>query len=159
MVTFIAVYHSGLVITNLIDNYEFVGMKKETFLSNEFPTLENLVVLVRERMGWMDEGWKICFEGRIDIGSSNDPRMKTMSLVCNEKEWSTYVGVVIKSEIHGIELVARMVARNDVGDESSRSLTLSEAVDEQDIDCGVVLTQPSQETQDDTDVDDPPPIH
>jgi hypothetical protein len=56
MATFIAVYHSGLVITNLIDNYEFVGMKKETFLSNEFPTLENLVVLVRERMGWMDEG-------------------------------------------------------------------------------------------------------
>jgi hypothetical protein len=33
-----------------------------------------------------------------------------MSLVCNEKEWTTYVKVMTKSEIRGIELVARMVA-------------------------------------------------
>jgi hypothetical protein len=44
-----------------------------------------------------------------------------MSPVSNEKEWTTYVGVVMKSEIHGIELVTRMVGRNDVGKESSRS--------------------------------------
>ena len=72
--------------------------------------------------------------------------MKTMSPVCNENEWTMYVGVVIKSEIHGIELVARMVARNDVGDKSYRPSTLPEAVDEQHVECGVVLTQPSQET-------------
>jgi hypothetical protein len=72
--------------------------------------------------------------------------MKTMSLVCDEKEWTTYVSVVMKSEIRGIELVARMVAQNDVGDENSRSSTLSEAVDEQHIECGIVLTQSSQET-------------
>jgi hypothetical protein len=36
--------------------------------------------------------------------------MKTKSPMCNEKEWTTYVGVVMKSEIRGIELVARMVA-------------------------------------------------
>jgi hypothetical protein len=41
-----------------------------------------------------------------------------------------------------------MIARNDVGDESSRSPTLPEAVDEQHVECGIVLTQPSQETQD-----------
>jgi hypothetical protein len=29
-------------------------------------------------------------------------------------EWTTYVGVVMKSEIHGIELVARMGSRNDI---------------------------------------------
>jgi hypothetical protein len=52
----------------------------------------------------------------------------------------------MKSEIRGIELVARMVAQNDVGDENSRSLTLSEAVDEQHIECGIMLTQSSQET-------------
>jgi hypothetical protein len=80
--------------------------------------------------------------------------MKTMSLVCR-KEWTTYIGVMVKSAIRGIELVARMVARNDVCDESSWSLTLSEAVDEQHIECGVVLTQPSQETQDNTDVEEP----
>jgi hypothetical protein len=68
--------------------------------------------------------------------------MKTMSPVCDE-EWTTYVGVVIKSEIHGIELIARMVACNDVCDESSRSLTLPEAVDEQHVECGILLTQPS----------------
>jgi hypothetical protein len=107
---------------------------------NEFLTLENLVVLVHERMGWMDEGCEIRFEGRIDIGSSNDPRMKTMSSICNKKEWTTYVGVMMKLEIYGIELVTTMVAQNNVGDESSQSRTLPEAVDEQDIDCGVVLT-------------------
>jgi hypothetical protein len=56
--------------------------------------------------------------------------MKTMSPVCDEKELTTYVSVMMKLEIRGIELLARMVAWNDVGDESSRSLTLLEAVDE-----------------------------
>jgi hypothetical protein len=109
MFIFIAVYHSGMLITNEIGSYEFVEMK-ETFLLNEFLTLENLVGLVRERLGWLDEGCEVYFEGRIDIGSSNGPRMKTMSLVCNEKEWTTYVKVMTKLEIRGIELVARMVA-------------------------------------------------
>jgi hypothetical protein len=35
--------------------------------------------------------------------------MKTMSSVCNENEWTAYVGVVMKSEIRGIELDAKMV--------------------------------------------------
>jgi hypothetical protein len=91
----------------------------------------------------MDEGYKVRFEGRIDIGSSNGPWMKTMSPVCDEKEWKGYVDIVMKSEIRGIELVARMVTRNNVGDESSRSSTLLEAVDEQHVECYIVLTQPS----------------
>jgi hypothetical protein len=62
----------------------------------------------------------------------------------------------MKSEIHEIDLVARMVARNDVGDESSQSLTLPEAVDEQHVKCGVVLTQLWLEIQADTDVEEPP---
>jgi hypothetical protein len=49
----------------------------------------------------------------------------------------------MKSEIHGIELVVRMIARNDACDESLRSLTLPEAVDEQHVECDVLLTQPS----------------
>jgi hypothetical protein len=52
----------------------------------------------------------------------------------------------MKLEIHGIELFTKMVTRNDVGDESSQSLTLPEAIDEQHVECGVVLTQPSQAT-------------
>jgi hypothetical protein len=63
--------------------------------------------------------------------------MKTMSPVCDEKEWTTYVGVVTKSKILVIELVARMVARNDVEDESSRSPTLPEAVDEWHMECDI----------------------
>jgi hypothetical protein len=82
--------------------------------------------------------------------------MKTMSLVCDEKEWTTYVGVVMKSEIHGIEFVAGMVAQNDIGDESSRSVTLPEAVDEPHVECGIVLTQLSKETQANTDPKEPP---
>jgi hypothetical protein len=82
--------------------------------------------------------------------------MKMMSPVCDEKEWTDYVRIVMKSEIHGIEFVTRMVARNNIGDESSRSPTLPEAVDEQHAECGVVLTQPSQETQDVNDVEEPP---
>jgi hypothetical protein len=61
----------------------------------------------------------------------------------------------MKSQIRGIELVARMIAWNDVGDESSRSPTLPEAVDEQHIECGIMLTQPSQETQADSDLEEP----
>jgi hypothetical protein len=67
--------------------------------------------------------------------------MKTMSPICNEKEWTTYVNIVMKSEIHEIELVARMVSQNDVGDESSQSATLPEVVDEQHVECGVVITE------------------
>jgi hypothetical protein len=55
MTTFIVVYHGGVVITNEIGSYEFVRMKKETFLLNEFLTLANVVRLVREQLGWMDE--------------------------------------------------------------------------------------------------------
>jgi hypothetical protein len=66
-----------------------------------------------------------------------------MSPVCDENEWTTYIGVVMKSEICGIGLVARMVSRNDVGHKSSRSSTLPKAVDEQHIECGIVLTQSS----------------
>jgi hypothetical protein len=66
--------------------------------------------------------------------------MKMISPICNEKEWSAYIGVVMKSEIREIELVAIMVAQNDAGDESSRSPTLPKAVDEQHAKCGIVLT-------------------
>jgi hypothetical protein len=65
-----------------------------------------------------------------------------------------YVRVMMKSEIHRIELVARMVGRNDLGDKSYLSPTLLEAVDEQDVECDVVLTQLSHETQDDTNADE-----
>jgi hypothetical protein len=68
MTTFISVYHSGVVITNEIDSYEFVGMKNETFLLNEFLTHANVVRLVRERLGWMDESCKVGFEGLIEEG-------------------------------------------------------------------------------------------
>jgi hypothetical protein len=61
----------------------------------------------------------------------------------------------MKLEIHEIELVARMVARNDIGDESSRSPTLPVAIDEQHVECGIVLTQLLQETQVDTDIEGP----
>jgi hypothetical protein len=62
----------------------------------------------------------------------------------------------MKSEIRRIELDARMVARNDVGDEISQSPTFPEAVDEQHVECGVMLTQPSLETRDNTDAKEPP---
>jgi hypothetical protein len=74
-----------VVITNEIGSYEFIGMK-ETFLLNEFPTLANIVRLVCDRLGWMDEGCEVHFEDRIDIGSSNRPQMKTMSSICDERE-------------------------------------------------------------------------
>jgi hypothetical protein len=99
-----------VVINNDIGTYEFIRMKTETFLLNEILTLANVVRLLRERLSWMDEGCEVWFEGRIDIGSSNDPLMKMISPVCDEKEWTTYVDVVMKSKIHGIKLVARMVS-------------------------------------------------
>jgi hypothetical protein len=65
MTTFISVHHSGVVITNEIGSYEFVGMKKETFLLNEFLTLPNVFCFVHERLGWMDKGCEVQFEARI----------------------------------------------------------------------------------------------
>jgi hypothetical protein len=47
---------------------------------------------------------------------------------------------MMKLEIYVIELVARMVADNDVDDESSLSPTLPEAVDEQHVKCGVIIS-------------------
>jgi hypothetical protein len=94
----------------------------------------------------MDEGFEVWFKGRIDIGLSNGPQMKMMLPVCNEKKWTMYVRVVMKLEIRGIELVARMVSQNDVGDKSSRSPMLTEVVDEQGLECGIVLMQSSQES-------------
>jgi hypothetical protein len=44
-----------------------------------------------------DEGCEVWFEGRIDIRLSNGPRMKMFSPVCDEKEWTTYVDVMMKS--------------------------------------------------------------
>jgi hypothetical protein len=41
----------------------------------------------------MDECCEVRFECRIDIRSNNSPEMKTMSPVCNEIEWTTYVRV------------------------------------------------------------------
>jgi hypothetical protein len=52
-----------------------------------------------------------------------------------------------------------MVDWNDVGDKCSRSPTLSEAIDEQHVECSVALMQLSQETQDDTGADEPPSIN
>jgi hypothetical protein len=86
MGTLIAVYHNGLVITNEIGSYEFIRMRNETFLLNEFATLENLVGLEREQLDWIEDGFDVRFEGRINIGSSNGPQMATISPVCNEKE-------------------------------------------------------------------------
>jgi hypothetical protein len=70
-----------VVITNEIGSYEFVGMKKETFLLNKFSALTNVVHLVSEWLGWMDGGCEVRFECRIDIGSSNGSRIKMMSPV------------------------------------------------------------------------------
>jgi hypothetical protein len=70
-------FDSGLLQwsdNNEWDWYLWVCWNEEgDFLLNEFPHLENLVGLVREWLGWMDEGFDLRFEGRIDIGSSNDP--------------------------------------------------------------------------------------
>jgi hypothetical protein len=62
----------------------------------------------------------------------------------------------MKSEIHEIELVVRMVSQNNVDYENSRSPTLPKAVDEQHIECGIMLTQQLQETQVNTDVEETP---
>jgi hypothetical protein len=75
-----------VVITNEIDSNEFVRIKNEIFLLNEFLTLANVVCLVYEWLSWMDECFEVRFEYRIDIESSNDPCVKTMSPICDEKE-------------------------------------------------------------------------
>jgi hypothetical protein len=81
----------------LIDKYRRLVEKHELL------TLANIVHLVRERLSWMDEDCEIRFKDRINIGSSNDTRIKMISSVYDENEWTTYIGVV-KSEIHMIDV-------------------------------------------------------
>jgi hypothetical protein len=82
--------------------------------------------------------------------------MKMMSVMCNEKEWTAYIGVVLKSGIRVIELVATRVGRDVIGDESAPSPTLPKAVDEQSVECAVVLTQLWQSLDDEGIADKPP---
>ena len=56
-------FHSGSVILNEIGICDFVGMKRENFLVNEFPTLEELIGLGRERLGWMEASVDVHLEG------------------------------------------------------------------------------------------------
>jgi hypothetical protein len=157
MAIVLAAYHSGSVETNdNIGSQEYVGMKKEIFWLKECPTLANVGGLMREPLNWLEENCDVRFEGRCDIGSSNDPRIKVMGLVCTEKDWETNVEVVMKSEVRGLELIATRVERNNVCDECSRSPTLSEAVDEHAIECPVPLTQPSQASIGEGVAGDPP---
>jgi hypothetical protein len=74
MATFIAVYHGGVVITNKIGNYEFVEMKKEIFLLNRFLTLTNVIRLVQERLGWMDECCDYGLNVKLISGRAMAPR-------------------------------------------------------------------------------------
>jgi hypothetical protein len=103
----------------------------------------------------MDENFDVRLEDQIDVGLSNGPWMKMMLAMCNE-EWTSYVGVVMESEIHGIELVAARVGRNIICDKSSRSPMMSKAVDGGPIKCAVVLTQPWQVLDDEGIADEPP---
>jgi hypothetical protein len=130
MTTLITVYHNGTMIVNEIGSYEFVGMKKDNFFVKWVSDTGNLVGLVRERLGWKGENFDVWLEGWIDLGSSNGPWMKMKSAVCNENEWTTYVGVIMMSEFRAMELVATRVGRNIICDEISRSPTMSEAIDE-----------------------------
>jgi hypothetical protein len=156
MAIVLAVYHSGSVETNDIGSHEFVGMKKEIFWLKECLTLANVGGLVRECLNWLEENCDVRFEGRCDIGSSNGPRIKVMGLVCTEKDWETYVEVVTKFEVHGLELVATRVEQNVVCDECSRLPMLPEVVDEHAIECPIPLTQPSQASVGEGVADDPP---
>ena len=144
MSTFISLFHSGSIRMDKIGSCKFVGMKRENFLVLEFPRFEGLFRLMRERLGWMEQSYDVCLEGQIDVGSSNGPRIKAMAPMCDENEWTAYVGVVMKSKVRSIELVARKVLRNVVCDENLYSPTLPDSVDQQPIECVDVLTQPSQ---------------
>jgi hypothetical protein len=50
----------------------------------------------------------------------------------------------MESKFYVIELVATRAGQNFICDESFRSLLMSEAVDEQSVECAFVLTQPWQ---------------
>jgi hypothetical protein len=63
MATLIGFYHSGTIKMNKIGSYEFIGTKKEIFLLAEFLTLDNLIGLVREWSGWIDENFDAHLEG------------------------------------------------------------------------------------------------
>ncbi|TVU47101.1 hypothetical protein EJB05_06682, partial [Eragrostis curvula] len=82
----VRVHHGGSIVRTEDGSVDFVGMREYVFLFVETPTLCIVASRVRQRLGWIEEGVKLDFEGRIDVGSSNGPHMKIMAPVGSEEE-------------------------------------------------------------------------
>ena len=67
MSTFISLCHGGSIVTDNNGSFEFVGMSRENILLIEFPSFGELISLVRDRLGWLEESYDVCLEGRIDV--------------------------------------------------------------------------------------------
>ncbi|TVT97098.1 hypothetical protein EJB05_57669, partial [Eragrostis curvula] len=128
----VRVHHGGSIVRTEDGSVDFVGMREDVFLFVETPTLCIVASRVRQCLGWIEEGVKLDFEGRIDVGSSNGPRMKIMAPVGSEEEWQAYVEIVMNSEVRALDLVVRkVVVDGGVGIGCSNEVEID-------------LTQPSQ---------------
>lgn len=151
MAKLVRVHHGGSILRTENDSVEFVGMKEEVLLFGETPSLASLTIRVRDRLGWTDGG-EVSFEGRIDVGSSNGPRMKIMAPVGSEEEWQALVEIVMRSEVRVIDLVARKAGAVVLCQDGSQGIRASNEVPNP-----VQQTQPSQASVHEGVVHDPPP--
>jgi hypothetical protein len=54
---------------------------------------------VKIRLGWSEGDVHVHFEGVIDVGSSQGPRMKRLLKITSESEWNDYKLVVLALEV------------------------------------------------------------
>ncbi|KAL6851636.1 hypothetical protein ACP4OV_020200 [Aristida adscensionis] len=100
--------YGGKILRTCSGSVEFDGMSDEVlFFPSRFPTMAELIDRVKDRLGWTAESVVVKVEGRIDVGSSNGPRIQMMAGIGYESEWETYKEVVMASEVRVLDIVVR----------------------------------------------------
>ncbi|XP_062192984.1 uncharacterized protein LOC133896404 [Phragmites australis] len=67
---------------------------------------------MKERLRWTEQGVDVSFEGRIDVGSSNGPRIKMKPPIGYDSEWKAYVKIVMDSKVRVMDLIVRKLVRD-----------------------------------------------
>jgi hypothetical protein len=74
----VRLHHGGRVVRTRDDSVESEDMNEDVLIFSKSPSLTQLVDRVKVRLGWSEGDVHVHFEGVIDVGSSQGPRMKRL---------------------------------------------------------------------------------
>jgi hypothetical protein len=101
----VRLHHGGRIVRTRDDSVQFEDMFEDVLIFSESPTLTQLVDRVKVRLGWSKGDVHAHFQGVIDVGSSQGPRIKRLLKITSESEWSDYKSVVLASEVRCLDVV------------------------------------------------------